>query len=153
MEIHVDETLVSVHINPYFLRLNFSYPLLEDDASSAKYDPSSGYLTVTLTKENKGQEFKDLDLLAKLLAPRPSAPQPLIEVLPDPTTVSEEDDLVAKTNALSLDRQEILQGMAGMWVERIWLNHTFSGSKRLATTPRSTPTSTGIISPETIRVS
>jgi protein SHQ1 len=100
------------------LRLNFSNPLLENDASSAKYDPSSGHLTVTLSKENKGQEFKDLDLLAKLLAPRPSAPQPLIEVLPDTTEIhegtteiSEEDGLVARTNALSLDREEILQGV------------------------------------------
>ncbi|KAF9466313.1 SHQ1-domain-containing protein [Collybia nuda] len=111
VEIHVDETLVSVHINPYFLRLNFSYPLLEDDDSSARYDPSSGHLTVTLTKENKGQEFTDLDLLAKLLAPRPSVPQPSVEVL----SRSDEDDLVEATYALSLDRQEILQAAQNDW--------------------------------------
>jgi protein SHQ1 len=90
--------------------LNFSNPLLEDDDSFARYDPSSGYLTVTLTKEDKGQEFKDLDLLAKLLAPRPSAPQPLIEIIQDAPEKDDEDDLVAKTNALSLNRQEILEG-------------------------------------------
>ncbi|KAF5365617.1 hypothetical protein D9758_003180 [Tetrapyrgos nigripes] len=75
VEINVDDTLFSLHINPYFLRLNFSHPVIEDDASSAKYDPGSGYLTVTLTKQVKGEEFKDLDLLAKLLAPRPTLPQ------------------------------------------------------------------------------
>ncbi|KAF5386804.1 hypothetical protein D9615_001853 [Tricholomella constricta] len=119
VEIHVDETLVSIHINPYFLRLNFSYPLLEDDTSSAKYDPSSGYLTVTLTKENKGQVFDDLDLLAKLLAPRPSAPRPIIEVVSESAEQSEErteeDDLVAQTKAMSLEREEILLAAENDW--------------------------------------
>ena len=90
----MDETLFTVHINPYFLRLNFSHPLLEDDASSAVYDPSTGYLTVTLTKEVPGQDFKDLDLLAKLLAPRPPSdapPQPVIEVLDSEDAEGEED--------------------------------------------------------------
>ena len=58
----MDETLVTVHVNPYFLRLNFSKALLEDDQSSANYDPSSGTLTVTLTKEHPGEIFDDLDL-------------------------------------------------------------------------------------------
>ncbi|KAG6831306.1 hypothetical protein H0H92_011513 [Tricholoma furcatifolium] len=121
VEIHVDDTLVSVHINPYFLRLNFSYPLLEDDASSAKYDPSSGYLTITLTKENPGQVFDDLDLLAKLLAPRPTAPQPMIEVVSEtvkqPENASEDDDLISKTEALSLEheREEILKAAENDW--------------------------------------
>ncbi|RDB24070.1 Protein shq1 [Hypsizygus marmoreus] len=117
VEIHVDETLVTVHINPYFLRLNFSKSLIEDDASSAKYDPSSGYLTITLTKENKGEEFDDLDLLAKLLAPRPSVPQPSIEVISNEPAASEDDDLAARTEALSLDRErrEILQAAENDW--------------------------------------
>jgi protein SHQ1 len=110
----VDEALVSVHINPYFLRLNFSGTLVEDDSSSAQYDPSSGYLTLTLSKECPGQEFKDLDLLAKLLAPRPVVPQPLIEVTSGDPAVHEDPehlDLIARTEALSLDHDEILQGM------------------------------------------
>jgi protein SHQ1 len=81
-----------VHIHPYFLRLNFPHPILEDDDSSASYDPSSGTLTVRLTKETKGTHFPDLDLLAKLLAPRSAATLnresrnqgPLIQVLDDP---------------------------------------------------------------------
>ncbi|TFK42945.1 SHQ1 protein-domain-containing protein [Crucibulum laeve] len=121
-DINVDETLLTVHINPYFLRLNFSHPLLEDDASSANYDPSTGYLTVTLTKENKGQEFTDLDVLAKLLAPRPSVPAPIIEVLASTevvssTDVSPQEDLAEKTQKLSLDqeRQEILKAAENDW--------------------------------------
>lgn len=100
-----------MHINPYFLRLNFTNGLVEDDASSAVYDPSTGYLTVVLTKEVPGQEFRDLDLLAKLLAPRPSKQGPLIEVMSTDGSVDAEEELVAKTQNLSLDRQEILQGL------------------------------------------
>ncbi|KAJ7840862.1 SHQ1 protein-domain-containing protein [Mycena olivaceomarginata] len=101
VETHVDDTLFTVHINPYFLRLNFSYPIL-------------GVLTVTLTKEVKGQVFPDLDLLSKLLAPRPSQPAPLIEVIgqeEDDAT----DDLVAQTNALSLEQDEILLAAENDW--------------------------------------
>ncbi|KAG5354197.1 hypothetical protein C0989_003710 [Termitomyces sp. Mn162] len=102
------------------LKLNFTYPVLEDDASSAKYDPSSGYLTVTLTKEVPGQIFDDLDLLAKLLAPRPTAPQPAIEVISTSNPLegdNEEIDLVSKTEALSLEREreEILKAAENDW--------------------------------------
>ncbi|KIM80826.1 hypothetical protein PILCRDRAFT_822105 [Piloderma croceum F 1598] len=117
VEIHVDETLLTVHINPYFLRLNFSNRLLEDDESSAQYDPGSGYLIVTLTKETKGEEFKDLDLLAKLLAPRSTQiqHQPIIEVVGTENVSNDEDDLVERTRALALDRQEILEAAENDW--------------------------------------
>ncbi|KAI0637170.1 SHQ1-domain-containing protein [Trametes polyzona] len=120
VEINVDETLFSVHINPYFLRLNFSHPLVEDDASAAVYDPSTGYLTVTLTKEVPGQEFKDLDLLAKLLAPRPSqtAPaQPIIEVLDtqEAPEIDADEELASRTQELSLEQREILEAAENDW--------------------------------------
>ncbi|KDR81812.1 hypothetical protein GALMADRAFT_221678 [Galerina marginata CBS 339.88] len=112
VDINVDETLVAVHVNPYFLRLNFSKPVLEDENSSAQYDPSSGTLTVTLTKENRGEVFEDLDLLAKLLAPRKTGQEPpSIEVL----SSNVDDDLVAKAEALSIDRDEILEAAQNDW--------------------------------------
>ncbi|KAF7303612.1 CS domain-containing protein [Mycena indigotica] len=114
VEIHVEDTLFSVHINPYFLRLNFSHPVVEDDdQANATYDAGEGWLTVTLVKQEKGQEFADLDLLGKLLAPKPSAPrQPEIEVIG-----SEEDELVAQTEGLSLssEQQEILLAEENDW--------------------------------------
>jgi hypothetical protein len=112
VEINVDDTLLTVHINPYFLRLNFSHSLLEDDNSSARYDPSSGYLTLTLTKATSGQEFKDLDLLAKLLAPRTQhARGPMIETLQSESTSQQDaDDLTERTEQLSLEQKEILEG-------------------------------------------
>ncbi|TFY77422.1 hypothetical protein EWM64_g6594 [Hericium alpestre] len=130
VEIHVDETLLSVHISPYFLRLNFPGNVLEDENSSAVYDPSTGYLTVTLTKEEKGQDFPDLDLLAKLLAPKPvqtRAPQgPVIEVLAsheaDDADEDNDQELVDRARGLSLDeagltaeQREILEAAANDW--------------------------------------
>ena len=84
VEICVDETLFTFHVHPYFLRLNFSNALLEDDDSSARYEPVTSKFTVTLTKAIRGQTFDDLDLLVKLLAPRKqrtSDSGPLIEVI------------------------------------------------------------------------
>ncbi|EMD38592.1 hypothetical protein CERSUDRAFT_153557 [Gelatoporia subvermispora B] len=118
VEIHVDGTLFTVHINPYYLRLNFSHNVVEDDNSSAAYDPGTGYLTVTLSKEVKGQEFKDLDLLAKLLAPRPTAQKitPVIEVLDShDASVDDEDELVNQTQNLTLEQREILEAAANDW--------------------------------------
>ena len=61
VDIHVDDTLLTIHINPYFLRLNFPHPVSEEDGSAARYDAGAGFLYVTLNKQVKGQEFKDLD--------------------------------------------------------------------------------------------
>ncbi|GJE86893.1 SHQ1-domain-containing protein [Phanerochaete sordida] len=119
VEINVDDTLFTLHINPYYLRLNFPHALQEDDEASAQYDPASGFLTVTLTKAVPGQDFEDLDLLAKLLAPRPTeqpSQGPLIEVLDSQSAeVSPEDDLVARAEGLSLEQQEILEAAANDW--------------------------------------
>ncbi|PCH38387.1 SHQ1-domain-containing protein [Wolfiporia cocos MD-104 SS10] len=120
VEINVDETLFSIHVNPYFLRLNFPHPLLEDDdGTSASYDASTGHLTVTLTKAVKGQEFRDLDLLAKLLAPRPSenVPQaPVIEVLSSEDTPGNVDEeLAERTRGLSLEQHQILEAAESDW--------------------------------------
>jgi protein SHQ1 len=104
--------LLTVHINPYFLRINFPHAVLEDDQSSATYDPSSGYLTLTLTKETKGQDFPDLDLLAKLLTRNVDVSrQPAIEVIGSETSLpSESDDLVDSFGAISLEQREFLEG-------------------------------------------
>ena len=110
---HVEETLFSVHINPYFLRLTLPGRVLEDDNSSAQYEPSSGVLTVTLTKETPGEDFKDLDILATLLAPRrPEPAHPLIEVVGSDhsTQQNDEEELVNATAKLDLDEREIVEG-------------------------------------------
>ncbi|KAG8933733.1 hypothetical protein FRC03_010282 [Tulasnella sp. 419] len=69
VDIHVDGTEFYVHIHPYFLRLNFPADVSEEEDSFARYDPSTGNLTVRLMKVVKGKNFDGLDLLANLLAP------------------------------------------------------------------------------------
>lgn len=95
---------------------------MEDDTSSANYDPSSGYLTIILTKQTKGQNFEDLDLLSKLLAPRLSHQHPVIEVIgeqgKESTAVSPEvEALASKVEALSIEREreEILRAAENDW--------------------------------------
>ncbi|KAG7452655.1 SHQ1-domain-containing protein [Guyanagaster necrorhizus] len=112
VELNVDHTLFTLHINPYFLRVNFSHALLEDDKSSAAYDGGTGYLTVVLTKQTRGQEFCDLDLLAKLLAPRPLSNQVKIEVLD--SSPEDDSDLVAKTQALNIE-PDVLEAAQNDW--------------------------------------
>lgn len=112
---HVDGRLFSLFINPYFLRLTFPGAVSEDDASSAQYDPGTGYLTVVLAKQVPGEEFKDLDILAKLLAPLCSEPpaEPLIEVVDSETEAGASDpegELVNATLNLTLEQREVLEG-------------------------------------------
>ncbi|KAF8334055.1 uncharacterized protein EI90DRAFT_3145046 [Cantharellus anzutake] len=75
VEIDVDRTHFSLYVHPYFLRLTFPQALIEDDDSYARYDPSSAFLNVKLTKEDKGVYFPDLDLLSRLLVPPASTSQ------------------------------------------------------------------------------
>lgn len=53
---------------PTQCRLHFPGNILEDDDSKAVYDPSVGQFTIRVSKETKGENFPDLDLLTKLLA-------------------------------------------------------------------------------------
>ena len=107
IELHIDDSLLSLHVAPYFLRLNFPANLVQDDHSAAVYDPASGYLTLTLTKLNHGENFPDLDLLGKLLAPpaQSTARRPTIEVL-----ASREEGLDDTSVPDTTERNEILQG-------------------------------------------
>ncbi|KAH0830611.1 SHQ1 protein-domain-containing protein [Lanmaoa asiatica] len=118
VEINVDDTLLTVHINPYFLRLHFPHAVVEDDSSTALYDPSTGYLTITLTKAVKGQIFADLDLLAKLLAPRSSRlpPAPSIEVLDSPSGEDGVSELSRRATRLTLEeKDEFLRAAENDW--------------------------------------
>jgi protein SHQ1 len=109
IEIHVDDTLLSLHVAPYFLRLSFPASVVEDDQSSAVYDPASGYLTLTLTKLNREENFPDLDLLGKLLAPPPAQSTPrnaTIEVLSSQDT----SENTVTSDPGDTERNEILDG-------------------------------------------
>ncbi|WPK23293.1 hypothetical protein PUMCH_000528 [Australozyma saopauloensis] len=86
IEMVVDSELFIFSLNPYYLRLRFPYPLIDDERATATFNSKESCVDVKLPKENRGQEFPDLDLAAKLLArkeePGPqTASKPLIEEL------------------------------------------------------------------------
>ena len=145
LEIHVDDTLLSLHVAPYFLRLNFPASVVEDDQSSAIYDPASGYLTLTLTKLNPGENFQDLDLLGKLLAP------PACQSTPHRPTIE-----VLASQEANTERSEILQGMCNYVYSISWTElASNSRSERLDGPSDYTryASSVGNISSQTVRVS
>ena len=57
---------------------------MDDDHVNASYDISSGEMNIKIPKETPGEEFPDLDLLTKLLAPKSAnkvPERPLIEII------------------------------------------------------------------------
>ncbi|KAG5417332.1 hypothetical protein I9W82_004965 [Candida metapsilosis] len=68
IEMTVDNDLFRFSLPPYYLRLRFPYPCVDDERSHAEYDSKSESVKIKIPKENKGQFFPDLDLTAKLLA-------------------------------------------------------------------------------------
>lgn len=91
VEMVVDSELFIFSLNPYYLRLRFPYPIVDDERATATLNSKDSTVDIKLPKENPGQVFPDLDLSAKLLArkeePKAAASKPLIEELDLPNTV------------------------------------------------------------------
>ncbi|KAL6948723.1 hypothetical protein ACO0QE_001196 [Hanseniaspora vineae] len=70
LEINVDENLFIFHLSPYYLRLRFDHPLIDDEdhPASAEYKLKEECIDLKIPKLNKGQVFDDLDNPLKLLA-------------------------------------------------------------------------------------
>lgn len=79
VEFTVQENVFIFSLPPYYLRLRFPSSLLdssgedardlpEEKRSHASYDLGSSLVNVRVPKETPGEEFKDLDMLTKLLA-------------------------------------------------------------------------------------
>lgn len=77
-----------------------------DDHINASYDITAGEMNIKIPKETPGEEFPDLDLLTKLLAPKcinKVSEKPLIEVMRDNDGNNENDD---ELNELFCDEQK-----------------------------------------------
>ncbi|KAA8915268.1 hypothetical protein TRICI_002625 [Trichomonascus ciferrii] len=76
VEFFVDGELFIFSLHPYYLRLRFPGRLKQDDdeeqdeskLSNASYDIASSTVKIRVPKETAGEEFKDLDMITKLLA-------------------------------------------------------------------------------------
>ncbi|KXS10988.1 SHQ1-domain-containing protein [Gonapodya prolifera JEL478] len=96
-----DGNIIRFHAKPYFLRIHLPGRVAEEEERhTANYDIGSGELTVRIPKECPGEDFKDLDLLTKLLvspksneASSKGTPRPAIEVLgSDEVRLPDSDD-------------------------------------------------------------
>ncbi|KAI5964688.1 uncharacterized protein KGF55_001757 [Candida pseudojiufengensis] len=68
IEMIVENELFIFSLPPYYLRLRFPYPCIDDERAHSEYDSKSESVKIKIPKANKGQFFPDLDLTAKLLA-------------------------------------------------------------------------------------
>ncbi|CAG8696071.1 4465_t:CDS:2, partial [Funneliformis mosseae] len=83
IELYCEGSDFTFYAKPYYLRLHFPGNLVDDDRVNASYDIAAGEMNIKIPKETPGEEFPDLDLLTKLLAPKSvkKIEKPLIEVI------------------------------------------------------------------------
>lgn len=80
-EMFIEGTEFKFYLKPYYLRLNFSNEIIEDGSEHAQYDIEKGDIIVHIPKKNSGENFTDLTMINKLLAPKQKLCNPKIEVV------------------------------------------------------------------------
>lgn len=70
VQIIVEENLFIFSLSPYYLRLRFDKPLIDDEDHPAKatYESKDEKIVIVIPKLKKGDVFEDLDLPKKLMA-------------------------------------------------------------------------------------
>lgn len=125
VEFQVEGQLFVFSLNPYYLRLRFPGALLNDEdercvedeslKSTSTYDAGECLIKISITKETKGQEFEDLDLVSKLLAreknpdhqpAQSSAGGPLIQEMDMPAEGAKSEDIDAYFSKLQSEAEE-----------------------------------------------
>jgi len=94
-EIDIDGFDVSIYCKPYLLKLQLPGRLIDDDRAVASYNPDEhgGTLIINVPKETPGENFPDLDLTTRLLAPPPTFPLSRISYGGEAEVASAEDEL------------------------------------------------------------
>eukprot|EP01132_Coremiostelium_polycephalum_P007894 gene7894-9713_t len=80
------------YCKPYFLRLTFSHPIIENGKEKASFNVDTQEFTFYLPKEQHGQHFDDLDLITKLLEKKKSSQSTKIQVLGSTTNQDNDED-------------------------------------------------------------
>ncbi|KAI8849569.1 SHQ1 protein-domain-containing protein [Chytridium lagenaria] len=125
VEFFINECEFKFFVAPYFLRLNFPHPIIENGKESATYDIGQGLITVKLPKLVPGTNFPDLEMLSKLMMPKATAPvRPTIEVMGEDNAMQgtmesgdeeEEEDMIGSIirNFLNLHQIRVNQSYSG----------------------------------------
>lgn len=94
-EVYVEKKSFYFYLKPYYLKLQFSEDLVEGDegVESSVYDHNTYVVTFKIKKANRGEHFKDLDIISKLFEKKPkrSKAKPVITVLNSTTTGDDKD--------------------------------------------------------------
>ncbi|XP_050313852.1 protein SHQ1 homolog [Anthonomus grandis grandis] len=69
LDVDIDGNTFLFVCKPYYLRLTLPGEILDDDRLHSTFDTDSGEFSYRCPKKNKGEYFKDLDLITKLLTP------------------------------------------------------------------------------------
>lgn len=95
----VSDNVFVFSLVPYYLRLRFPAQLIEDEKMSSNYDLEKSVVRCRISKLNKGEFFKDLGMLSKLLLTKQQEKQfvnsrkgPLIQEVDSSETVPGEND-------------------------------------------------------------
>uniref|UniRef100_A0A1B6H022 Protein SHQ1 homolog n=1 Tax=Cuerna arida TaxID=1464854 RepID=A0A1B6H022_9HEMI len=94
VQINALESEFWFYSSPYFLRLHFPCEVITEDEPPASYNVDKGEFEIRLSKKVAGQDFPDLDLLGKLLAPKKQEKniKPSIEVVSESLEEEENED-------------------------------------------------------------
>ncbi|XP_073425799.1 protein SHQ1 homolog [Dendrobates tinctorius] len=92
-DLYIDGEDLKFYAKPYFLRLTLPGRIVEDGRQKATYNADDGVFTLHVPKETPGQEFKGLNLLTSLLAPKGARTcKPLIEEIGSASEAPEEEE-------------------------------------------------------------
>lgn len=85
LQFEVADDVFVFSLPPYYLRLRLPGMLIEDEFMDSQYDLKTNEVKCRVSKLNKGEEFKDLDMLSKLLATKKqtNVSKPLIQEVDD----------------------------------------------------------------------
>ncbi|XP_018364229.1 PREDICTED: protein SHQ1 homolog isoform X1 [Trachymyrmex cornetzi] len=85
-EMHADGVDFLFYSTPYFLKLQLPGKIKDNDSFSGTYNCEKGDFTLSFSKVNKGEHFKNLEMITSLLAPKKKRTViPNIEVIGNPS--------------------------------------------------------------------
>lgn len=107
VEMVVNDNVLIFSLPPYYLRLRFPKPLVEDERATSKFVPKEECIDIRVPKLNKGEHFEDLDLSAKLLArlnePTATKKGPMIEEMDEKEPNVDNRVSVVETEGMEYD--------------------------------------------------
>jgi protein SHQ1 len=104
--IAVDNTF-RFYVKPYFLRLTFDEEFVNDGTDYAQYDVDKSILYVCVPKRERGKEWKDLNMVTKLLSSEGTHRNPFIQNSGSDAFIKEKSTTRKSNGPFSFDMETI----------------------------------------------